>query len=101
GADLKMQVRSGGSARGTHITDMGSRGDGLPGGDVDAVCPHVRICRAERLATYGVFDDDQPAVAAGELGDEHVAVGYCVDRGAIGGPVVRTGVEGAFPGERV
>src|SRR5699024_2873868 len=67
--DLEMQMRSGAVAGGADVADVLAGGDGVAGLDVDAGLPHVPVRGRDGLPVEGVFDDDEPAVAAGELGD--------------------------------
>src|SRR5699024_4359160 len=101
GADLEVQVRTGGIAGGADVSDV------LPSMylvavlDVDAVLPHVRVRGGDCLAVDGVLDDDQPAVAAGILRDSHGSVGGGKDRCSVGCSEVGAGVPLVFPGDRV
>jgi hypothetical protein len=93
GADLEVQMCSGAHARGADIADVLPGVTRSPATDVDAVLPHVRVRGRDGLAVDGVLDDDEAAVAAGELRDGDGAVGGGEDRGAVGCGEVGAGVQ--------
>jgi len=92
GADLEVQVWSGGSAGGADVGDVLAGPHLVADRDVDAVVPHVRVGGGDFLAGDGVFDDDEVPVAGGWAGDGNHAVCDSEDWGAVRGGVVRAGV---------
>src|SRR5699024_4956439 len=74
GSNLQVQVCAGASPTRPDIADVLACAHVISDRDVNAVLPHMRVAGGDGLPVDGVLDDDETAVAAGELGDGHRAV---------------------------
>ena len=101
GVDLEVQVWACGVAGGADVADVLPGDDAFPGGDVDAVRPHVNVFRRDLFAADSVFDRDLSGVAIDHacVGDETIREGE--DCCAVGGCPVGAGVQSGFAGDRV